>query len=228
VFANVSRSLEPPSFGELTGGPGVTQVDMQEAVTFELGTRMRRERWWVDAALYRAHVDRELLALNDALGRPRGTVNAARTVHQGVELAASRDWSPAWHTRFNYLFNDFRFDGDAVYGDNALAGVPRQRFRAELRWSAGERLSVTPGVEWNDKTWIDHANTLQAKGATVWNLRIGGNVDKRWRWFADLRNAFDKRWIAGTNVVANANGLDGRHVLPGDGRALYAGFELRR
>jgi outer membrane receptor protein involved in Fe transport len=42
VFANISRSLEPPSFGELTGGPGVTQVDMQEATTLEVGTRVQR------------------------------------------------------------------------------------------------------------------------------------------------------------------------------------------
>jgi iron complex outermembrane receptor protein len=52
-------------------------------------------------------------------------------------------------------------------------------------------------------------------------------LNERWRWFADLRNAFDKRWVASTNVIANANGLDGRHLMPGDGRGLYAGIELR-
>ena len=41
------------------------------------------------------------------------------------------------------------------------------------------------------------------------------------------RNVFDKRWIAGTNVVANAGGVDGRHVLPGDARGVYAGVEFR-
>ena len=86
---------------------------------------------------------------------------------------------------------------------------------------------VAPGVEWNDATWIDHANTLQARGATVWGLRVGGEGGDGWRWFAEVRNAFDKRWIASTNVVADAGGVDGRHVLPGDGRGVYAGIELR-
>ncbi|MCC8363378.1 TonB-dependent receptor [Lysobacter sp. A6] len=227
VFANVSRSLEPPSFGELTGGPGVTQVDMQEGTTFEVGTRVQHAKGWVDAALYHARIDGELLALNDANGNPLGTTNADRTVHQGVELGAAWDWSSQWRTSVQYLFNDFRFDGDAVFGDNDLAGVPRQQVRAELRFSPMQHLHIVPGVEWNDATWIDHANTLQAKGATVWNLRVGGEVAGRWSWFADLRNVFDKRWIASTNVVADAGGVDGRHLLPGDGRGVFAGVELR-
>jgi iron complex outermembrane receptor protein len=227
VFANLSRSLEPPSFGELTGGPGVTQVDLQEAATLELGARVRRDEWWLDAALYRARIEGELLALNDVQGNPLGTTNADRTVHRGVELGVSRDWT-RWRVAANYLFNDFRFDGDPVFGDNTLAGVPQQQLRAELRWSRGERFGVTPNVEWNDRTWIDHANTLRAKGAVVWGLRIDGGFGDGWRWFADLRNAFDKRWVASTNVVANAGGVDGRHLLPGDGRGVYAGVELRR
>lgn len=227
VFANISRSLEPPSFGELTGGPGVTQVDMQKATTLEVGTRLQQAQGWLDVALYRARVDDELLALNDANGNPLGTTNADRTLHQGIELGGAWDWTSRWRTSLQYLFNDFRFDNDPRYGDNALAGVPRQQVRAEVRYAPVARFHIVPGVEWNDATWIDHANSLRAKGATVWNLRIGGDLGARWTWFADLRNVFDKRWIAGTNVIADARGIDGRHVLPGDGRGLYAGVELR-
>ncbi len=227
VFANISRSLEPPSFGELTGGPGVTQVDLQHATTVEVGTRLQHAQGWLDVALYHARVGNELLALNDVNGNPLGTTNADRTVHQGIELGGAWDWTSRWRTSLQYLFNDFRFDGDARYGDNTLAGVPRQQVRAEMRWSPVASVHVVPGLEWNDATWIDHANSLRAKGATVWNLRVGGDLGQRWTWFADLRNVFDRRWIAGTNVVADANGIDGRHVLPGDGRGLYAGLELR-
>ena len=105
--------------------------------------------------------------------------------------------------------------------------MPRQQLRGEVQWSAGDAFRVAPSVEWNDATWIDHANTLRAKSAVVWNLRVAGDLSERWRWFADLRNAFDKRWVASTNVIANANGLDGRQLMPGDGRGLYAGIEMR-
>ena len=38
---------------------------------------------------------------------------------------------------------------------------------------------------------------------------------------------FDKRWVAGTNVVARVRSDNERNLLPGDGRAVYAGIEMR-
>ena len=39
MFANYSGSYEPPTFGELTGGPNVTPLSAQKGKTFEVGTR---------------------------------------------------------------------------------------------------------------------------------------------------------------------------------------------
>lgn len=226
LFANASRSLEPPSFGELSGGPGVTQVDAQRATTAEVGLRVRRRALSLDAALYRARIDGELLALDDADGNPLGTVNAGRTRHQGLELGLAWTPLPAWTLSLNYLRNDFRFDGDPVHGDNRLAGIPPQQLRATLRWSPGERFYLAPNLEWAPQDYfVDHANTFQAPGYALYGVRIGGRVGTRWSWFADARNLADRRWIASSNVVADAHGLDATNFLPGDGRALYLGME---
>ncbi|HSJ03587.1 MAG TPA: TonB-dependent receptor, partial [Verrucomicrobium sp.] len=91
VFLNVARSFEPPSFGELseaaTGGAGLVQLDPQTATTLELGTRGQsangRAKW--DLAYYYAWLDDELLELSVAPGLTQ-TVNAGRTIHQGVEF----------------------------------------------------------------------------------------------------------------------------------------------
>lgn len=228
VFGNLSRSLEPPSFGELTGGPGVTQVDEQRATTAELGMRIDRETWSLDAALYRARVDGELLSLSDGAGNPRGTINADRTLHQGLELGIGWRFADAWLLSANYLWNDFRFDGDAVYGDNELAGVPQQQLRSELRWSAGDRFYIAPNAEWVPQDYyIDHANTFKAPGYTTFGLRIGGAIAGQWTWFADARNLSNRKWIASTGVVADAKGLDQASFLPGDGRSFYIGLEWR-
>lgn len=229
LYANLSRSLEPPSFGELSGGPGITPVDKQRADSGEVGLRLNGDALSLDLAVYRARVRGELLSLSDGNGNPLGTVNADRTVHQGIELGL--DWKPAaqWTVSANYLYNDFRFDGDRVYGDNDLAGVPPQQLRAELRWSPGEYLYLAPSVEWTPQSYyIDHANSFKAPGYTIAGLRIGGRLAKQWSWFADARNLGDRKWIASTNVIADARGLDGRNFLPGDGRAVYFGVEWRK
>ncbi|MEH6417729.1 TonB-dependent receptor family protein [Pseudomonas sp. CGJS7] len=229
VYANLSRSLEPPSFGELSGGPGVTPVDKQRADSGELGLRLNRDGLSLDVALYRARVKGELLSLSDGNGNPLGTVNAGRTLHQGIEFGLGWKFARDFTLSANYLYNDFRFDGDRVYGNNDLAGVPPQQLRAELRWQPDERLYIAPSVEWTPQAYyIDHANTFKAPGYTIAGLRVGGKLASQWSWFADARNLGDKRWVASTNVIADARGVDGRNFLPGDGRAVYFGVEWRR
>ncbi|RDZ29738.1 TonB-dependent receptor [Lysobacter silvisoli] len=228
-YANLSRSLEPPSFGELSGGPNVTQVDRQQATTAELGLRIQRDTLALDAALYRARVRDELLALTDGNGNPLGTVNADRTVHQGLELGLGWQLAPAWALSAHYLWNDFRFDRDRVYGDNRLAGLPPQQLRAALRWSPSQTWYLTPSLEWAPRgAYVDHANTLRAPGYTTLGLRLGGEVDTRWSWFVDARNLSDRKWIASTNVIADALGRDQAAFLPGDGRSVYVGIEWKR
>lgn len=228
VFGNVSRSTEPPSFGELSGGPNITQVDEQQADSAELGLRFGDGRWVVDAVAYRAQIKDELLALNDAAGNPLGTRNADDTIHQGIELGFDVALNDAWALRANYLLNDFRFDDDAVYEDNELAGIPRQWLRAELGWQPRDGFRVAPAVEWvASDYYIDHANTVQAPGYAIVSLRVSGQIDERWSWFIDGRNLADRDYIATTGVVADARGLDGAYYLPGDGRAVYAGFDVR-
>lgn len=228
LFANVSRSLEPPSFGELSGGPGITQVDEQTATTRELGFRHQSEDLSLDLVYYRASVQDELLALTDAQGNPLGTTNAAHTVHQGIEAGLDWRFAQAWSATFNYLWNDFRFDHDPVYGNNTLAGIPAQQVRAQLRWQAASGFYVSPHLDWVPQDYaIDHANTFRAPGYAVVGLRIGGEVAEGWSWFVDARNLQDRRWIASTGVVADARGVDSRNFLPGDGRSFYLGLQWR-
>ena len=206
----------------------MSQVDAQRGTTAELGLRLDRGVLSLDAALYRARVDDELLSLADGAGNPLGTVNADRTLHQGLELGLAWELAEQWRFSANYLWNDFRFDDDTVYGDNRLAGVPQQQLRAMLRWSPNAHFHVTPGIEWvPGDYYVDHANTFSAPGHAIAGIRIGGSLGTQWSWFADARNLTDRKWIASTNVVADAHGMDAANFLPGDGRSVYVGLEWR-
>jgi iron complex outermembrane receptor protein len=227
-FANVSRSLEPPTFAELSGGPGITQVDAQRATSAETGVRVQRGDFRLDAALYRARVHGELLSLSDGAGNPLGTVNAGETLHQGLELGLRWQFAAQWTWSLNGLWNDFRFANDAVYGDNDLAGVPPVQLRTQLRWSRDGQFYLAPNLQWvPDGGYIDHANSFEAPGFTVFGVRAGGELGAGWSWFVDARNLADKRWIATPGVLADARGQDQAAFLPGDGRAVYAGLEWK-
>lgn len=242
IFGNLARSAEPPSFGELAGGPNVTLVDMQRAFSGEFGLRVLRETLEVDAVLYRAQLQDELLALTDGNGNPLGTRNADRTVHQGLEFAGRWTFAPDWQLAANLLVNDFRFDGDATFGGNRLAGVPKEWLRLELAWSPNDALRVAPTFEWvPDDYFVDHANTFTAPGYFLWGLKLSGEFGEGLRWFVDSRNLADRAYVATTGVVADTRApfnpgnpaaprppRDGAYYLPGDGRSVYIGLEWRR
>ncbi|MBX8491410.1 TonB-dependent receptor [Pseudomonas cichorii] len=226
-YANVSKGYEAPPFGEIVVNTQPIAED-QESTTLEIGYRHRVGDLQLDAAVYRSWIDRELLSLTDSQGNALGTVNAGKTIHQGIELFASMPINDQLLMRMNYLFNDFRFDGDSAFGDNRLAGVPRQMLRGELKWSPSRWIYVAPSVEWlPGKTYIDHANTLSSNGYSLLNLTVGGELDVHTRWFVEGRNLGNRTYAASTAVQANVRGQDGNYYFPGDGRSLYLGIEWR-
>ncbi len=228
-FTNVSRSFEPPSFGELAGGPGITPVDEQTATTFEIGTRGEHNKLQWDAVYYHAWVDEELLSLTDPFGFPLGTINADETIHQGIELGLGFDILDNLHFRQSYMWNDFSFDGDPVNGDNPLAGVPEHFYRAELLYHNPAGFYIGPNVEWVPEEWaVDHANTLFADAYTIFGVKAGYRKSEGLLLFIEGRNLTDETYAATTGVIANAGGLDSRQFLPGDGVSVFAGVEWRQ
>lgn len=228
LWANISGSYEAPPIGELVYQPSLPLGRAQSATTLELGWRGQQGdlRW--DASVYRARVRRELLSLTDASGMALGTTNADRTLHQGLELALTAPLAPQWTLRSQYLFNDFRFDHDTVYGNRRLAGIPRHLLRAELQWKATPQLTVAPSLEWlPTRTWVDHANTVASSGYALVSLSFSGQIEAGWSWFIEARNLTNRRYTATTAVQANARGQDGAYYFPGDGRAIYTGVSWR-
>lgn len=235
AFANVSGSYEPPSFSETNSMAAAN--DAQRATTFEIGSRGNHRFIGWDLALYHSEVKDEFLALNDAAGAPLGTINADRTIHQGVELGAQVDLlgadlaADAAHRlmfRTAWTYGRFVFDNDPVYGDNDLAGLPPHLIRGELLWENDRGWYFGPTFDWvPEKTWIDHANSLSADAYALLGFKFGQRRDSGLSWFVEIKNLTDETYAATTGVIADAGGADSRNFLPGDGRSVFAGLEWR-
>ncbi len=230
LFANVSELYEPPSFGELSGGPGVSQLKAQEGRSYELGSRGQLGQaaaWQWDVALYQADLKHELLGLNGANGAT-ATVNADKTRHRGVEAGLNIKPAGWWSMRLAYQFNDFRFENDARYGRNHIAGVPEQVLNAELMLRPGAGFYLGPTLSAANESYVDHVNKVSAPGYAVYGLKLGQQFNTSLSWFLEGRNLGDKRYAATTGVVRDASELQfgqaQRLFNPGDGRAVYAGL----
>jgi iron complex outermembrane recepter protein len=226
LFANVSKSFEPPSFSE-----GVVTAEPNKAQrgwTYEIGTRGETAAIHWDLAIYHAELRDELLGVS--VGPMPGqvlTVNVPRTVHQGIEAAAGGR-AGAFHWQAAALYNRFRFDNDPVYGNNTLPGLPELLLRAEVLYRPSAAWELGPTVEWSPRSYpVDMANSLHADSYAIWGFKIGSGEDKHLRWFIEARNIFDKRYASTTGVIRDAVGADAAQFLPGDGRSVFAGVQWR-
>jgi iron complex outermembrane receptor protein len=227
VFANLTKSVEPPNFGSMSPtGTGFAPVEAQEAWTLEAGTRGRAGPFVWDVTLYRAELDGEMLQFTVAPGIPASTFNADRTVHQGVEAALDWGFAPGWRLRQTYAFSDFRFDGDAQYGDNALPIVPRHFYRAELRYAHPVGWFLAPSVEWSASgSWVDYRNTHQAPSYVLLNLGAGWTLNDKVSVFLDARNLTDEAYVSSTQAVIAWTPAAAVY-WPGDGRGLFGGLTV--
>jgi iron complex outermembrane receptor protein len=230
-YANYNRSVEFPGFGELsqtpaTGLPGFTPVRAQRAWTAEVGARGSRGIASWDISLYRADLQGEMLQFAIGPNIPAATFNAGPTRHQGIEAGLDLALAPWVRLRQVYQHSDFRFRGDAQFGDNRLPVISRDQYRAEMRLGT-DRLNVTPGIEWQPRgPWADYANTVRAPGYVLINLGAAAKLNDRLEVFVDARNLTAKRAVGDVSAVTVANPAT-IAFYPVERRAFYAGLRAR-
>ena len=227
VFANLTRSVEPPNFGSMTPtNVGFAPVKAQKAWTGEIGARGRHGPFTYDLTLYRAELRDEMLQYAVSSSIPAATFNADKTLHQGIEAAL--DWAPAprWRIRQTWTYSDFRFKDDVQYGDNRLPIVPKHFYRSEVRYDHPRGWFLAPSLEWSaTDQWIDYKNTQKAPGYAILNLNAGWKVTPAVSLFLDARNLTDKAYVSNTQAATTWTATTAT-LWPGDGRSVFGGVTV--
>ena len=250
LFAAVSRSFEPPTHDDLIATVGGTPfssagrprptapnfpatafltpaLEAQTATTVEGGWRGDFGATAWDVVTYYARVDNELLSLRDVTGAPLGAVNADKTRHFGVEFGQRTQFGEEVSGRLAYTYQNFRFDGDPLRGDNRLAGAPPHVINGILHYDVVPEAFVQMQVDWHpDSTPVDNMNTLFNESFVLVGVRGNYDINDRFSLFVDVRNIFDETYASSTLIVDLAR-RDQAAFLPGDGRAVYFGIRVR-
>lgn len=234
LYGNVAGSFEPPSFSETTvslpGASAPVANEAQRAVTYELGSRGQGQVWAWDLSVYHARIRNELLIVQVPTTTPGVTTgvttNADHTIHQGVEAGVRLRPLPWLSLRLNGLYNNFRYDGDAQYGDRRLPGVPQFQIKSELRGDFGKQfLALT--TESSGDSPVDMNGALKADSYNLFGLKAGGELLPKLGWFLEARNLADEKYASTTGVIDTARAGNQAQFLPGEGRSFYAGLEWR-
>ncbi len=243
VYANASRSYEPPLLLELNSltVPGFIDLEGQDAWQFELGIRGRTGAISWDVAAYNVELENEILNVNvQPFPNAPFTVptyrNSPRTRHYGLETGAEYHFrngifrrgldADDARLRLSYTFAQYRFIDDPQYGDNAIPGAPEHHLQAEIRYQHPSGFSLAPKVEWVPASYfINSANDASNASWATMGLRaeyamasIGLTA------FAAGENLTNAEY-SGSVQVDNAAG---RAFEPADVRAFYVGVRFVR
>ena len=225
-------------------------IKAQTATTFEAGFRGGVEGLRYDVTIYHSRVEHEILTRCasevDAACTETIAFNADRTLHQGVEVGA--EWVVAQDVitpgasltlDLTGALQNFRFDGDRRFGDRRLPNVPKVFAIASLRWG-GETGPYARGVI---RYTGDRTTTYDGSGGSAFVVpevtTLGATVG--WRTgrlniYVEGRNLTDEAYAAdfsatptvpSTRVGPRLVPATSPTVRPGDGRAIYAGVNLR-
>jgi iron complex outermembrane receptor protein len=231
VYANYSRSAEFPGFGEVfqtVNGTNafIGSIAPQRAWTAELGTRGQAGALSWDVSLYRATLHGEMLQYSVSTTIPAATFNADRTRHQGVEAGLTLNAFPWLRLRQTWLYSDFRFRNDAVFGDNRLPVIPRHALHSEVRLG-DQALHVAPNLEWVPQgAYADYADTHRTPGYALLGLSAGANVADGVDLFLDARNLTGKKAVGDISAVLTAT-ANSAIYYPVERRAIYGGVRAR-
>lgn len=239
LYGNISRLYEPPTTYQLTDNTGVSPVelDAMRGTSFEIGTRGQYEQsnwlaWNWDVSLYHARIRDEILSTEtpgvEGVGEATNIDKTTRTgleVLVGSDIKLEQSGTHRLTPIVSLSLNDFRFDGDEVWGNNDLPAVPKYALRGELLYRHAKGFYAGPTFDLIGKRDADFANNYEIDSYTLMGLKAGWE-SKSLRVFAEIRNLFDRDYIATHSVQANA-ASDAAILFPGEPRSAYVGFEYR-
>lgn len=239
TFANMSMAYEPPTFSEVTQTSlmvsGLADIEAQKSTTLEIGTRGDYHNFGWDASIYHAWLKDEIMLYQVGMMGMSAANNADKSYHQGFEFSGHGTLAENLltgednlETRLAYTYSNFHFDGDSVYGDNAIPGMPKHYIRTELRYNHPIGAYLAPNIEYVPQGYyVDMANTEKSDSYVAFGLRTGYDVNEKLSLFLDARNLADKRYAEIADVVTTFSPANSAIYSPAIGRSFFAGLQAK-
>lgn len=243
IFANASRSYEPPSMSELISDnpEDLNGLEEQDTFGYEAGVRGQMNGWlgW-DVTYFSTSIENEIINIEEPETNGLGDTlfNVPTSSHSGVEAGVDVSLFPrrfagsggALTLRNAYTYSDFSFkdSGSLNVDGNQLAGAPRHLYRGELRYTADDRWFAGVNVQHAAGSYFaDHENTVSIPTYTLVGFSAGYQLNDNVEIYASGENLTDQRYAAGITPVLSQTDQTGRIFTPGPRASLYGGFRYR-
>lgn len=241
LFANISRTYEPPTNFELDD-PTTKVSDTlaaMEGTVVEIGTRGTRaignaSRWHWGVTVYYGWLDNEILTVkNPHATGPRNrfvTSNAKDTIHAGIEAQANAHLRldnrgvHAIEPKLSFTLNHFRFDDSSQMSDNQLPAAPEYVLKGEILYRNASGFYIGPTFDVVGERFADYANTYIIDSYTLLGMLAGWSND-RLNVYLEVENVLDEQYVSTHSVKTNA-GKSSAILRSGAPLSLYLGVKV--
>ncbi|AUC97312.1 TonB-dependent receptor [Bradyrhizobium sp. SK17] len=199
----------------------------------------------VSATAFYEFFNNELVSQATPVAGVTYTFNAPRSEHRGVELAAQWAFYQGWQftAAYTYLDEVYTDYTESISGftfnrvGNKIPGISPNELTTRLGYDqmSGpfQGLGGFVEVQWKDGFYMDNANLLRAPGYELVNLNVHyttgliSDYFKSLNLYLEVRNVFDRTYIASANNIANSVTAAGvqnpASILANTTGSIYAG-----
>lgn len=245
-FVNYNHAFRAPSEGQLfrpSAGSGTTnpqkqasaQANAQSALglkpvkvdSYEIGMRGKAgEKISWEASAYHMTKRDDILSFKDPATNASQSLNAGKTLHRGIEIAAGADLASQWRLDVAYSYAKHTYEKWSVnpttdYSGKEMETAPRIIGNTRLSYAPGALNGGKIAVEWVSlgSYWRDQANTSKYDGHDLFNVRVNYPINREWEAFGSISNLTDERYAESSSLSS------GNEVFaPGLSRTVYAGI----
>ncbi|MFW2440462.1 MAG: TonB-dependent receptor [Arenicellales bacterium] len=238
-FVSYRNAFRAPSEGQLFR-PGSNDADETlalkpvEADSYEVGIRGRAgKRFNYEASVYYMPKKDDLVTFEDPVTGDRYTVNAGKTLHQGIELGADAEFAKDWGLAVSYSYTKQTYEDwvekGTDFSGNEIEFAPKDMANTRLNYHP---LFMNGGrfeLEWAHlgEYWMDAANTHKYDGYDLLNFRVNYPFDNGLELYGRLMNVTDERYATAAKYTPSGWGPEKFEYAPGMPRAVYAGFNYK-
>lgn len=233
TFASYRHAFRVPSQGQLfRQGKSANTVELEpvKVDNYEIGLRGNTaSNVNYEISVYYMVKEDDILTFKHVEDGSRETMNAGKTLHQGIEtgltapLHADVDLAMSYaYTEFTY--EDWQPDANTDYSGNEIVAAPRDMGNVAVAYHPSQLNGGKVELEFSHlgQYWMDQANTETYKGHQLLNIRFNYPVTPAFKMSARIMNLEDKTYATNASYKPSAFGKPEKfEYAPGMPRTAY-------
>ena len=222
LYFNLARGFRAPQTTELyrlQGSQQISDIDVEQLDSLELGLRGGDSSWSYDVSLYGMKKTNFIFRDTES-----NNVDSGKTSHRGLEMTLSRQLAEQWQANLFWSYAKHTYSNNPALSRNTIEGndidtAPRQMGSANLTWQFAS--ASTAELEWihMGRYFADPENQQPYAGHDLLNLRLILAVSDKTQIFARIMNLTNTRYAERADF---AFGNDRYFV--GEPASLYLGI----